>query len=161
MSHRTCSRCRRELPLDSFSFKDKARGTRQSTCRECMSAYCRRHHADNRTKRLQQVKAKNRDYVARKRAIRDELIARPCTDCGGTFPPEAMEFDHRQPSEKAADVATLVRDHTGLRKFADELAKCDAVCACCHRIRTRRRRESGRQDLNLRLHDPQPCALPD
>lgn len=62
----------------------------------------------------------------------------PCEDCGLVFPPEAMDFDHR-PGEVKVDNCSKIRN---LRALAEEIAKCDVVCACCHRIRTQKRREA-------------------
>jgi hypothetical protein len=63
--------------------------------------------------------------------------ARPCMDCGGSFPPEAMEFDHRPGEPKHFQPAHM----KGWRadRIERELAKCDLVCANCHAIRTRQR----------------------
>lgn len=63
---------------------------------------------------------------------------RPCYDCGGVFPPEAMEWDHLPGREKCFTIgSSLSRD---LDKVVDEIAKCQLVCSCCHRIRTEARR---------------------
>jgi len=62
----------------------------------------------------------------------------PCMDCGGCFHPDAMEFDHR------GDAPKLFSLSRGSRKsqaaIVAEIAKCDLVCANCHRLRSARRR---------------------
>jgi len=58
-------------------------------------------------------------------------------DCGGSFPPECMDFDHRNPEEKSGDISRLSYK-AGEQRFLAEIAKCDVICANCHRIRTRR-----------------------
>lgn len=63
----------------------------------------------------------------------------PCVDCGRTFPPCAMDFDHVR-GDKIFDVSRGV-DKTCAAVSA-EIAKCDLVCACCHRIRTARRHDA-------------------
>lgn len=72
------------------------------------------------------------------KAFLREIKRRPCVDCGQYFPPEAMDFDHRDPSQKTECVSKVVK--VGVAAVAREAAKCDLVCACCHRIRTARRR---------------------
>jgi hypothetical protein len=62
---------------------------------------------------------------------------RPCMDCGCIFHFEAMEFDHVR-GEKQFN---LSRPPLNLRRIAEEIAKCDLVCAVCHRIRTVGRRK--------------------
>lgn len=69
----------------------------------------------------------------------DAMRRVPCLDCGRRFPPCAMDFDHRDPSTKRIGVTRLV-GRSGVRGILDEAAKCDIVCANCHRMRTFHRR---------------------
>jgi hypothetical protein len=66
-----------------------------------------------------------RDYIANYKA------GKPCMDCHQEFAPCAMDFDHVI-GEKKKDVSSL----TSLKSIKEEIAKCDLVCACCHRVRT-------------------------
>ena len=70
------------------------------------------------------------------RSLIDTLKSIPCMDCGGLFPPEAMDFDHVR-GKKLFQIATSMG--ISLDRLEAELAKCDLVCANCHRIRTRKR----------------------
>lgn len=72
------------------------------------------------------------------RAFHDWVKSIPCMDCGGSFPPCAMDFDHRDPSTKSS-VITFMR-FGRLARYQREVMKCDLVCANCHRIRTHARR---------------------
>lgn len=58
----------------------------------------------------------------------------PCKDCEQRFPLCAMQFDHVR-GEKTADIAVL-RSRGNRQKIAEEIAKCDVICANCHAIRT-------------------------
>ena len=61
----------------------------------------------------------------------------PCKDCGERYPTCVMDFHHRDPSEKEYDIASAVNHiRVGKGKLRAELAKCDVLCANCHRIRT-------------------------
>ena len=80
--------------------------------------------------------SKAETYAANKALI---LAAkdRPCSDCGGEFPPECMDFDHVR-GEKKFGVGSY-----GGRKLEvvlEEIQKCDIVCANCHRIRSHKTR---------------------
>lgn len=66
----------------------------------------------------------------------DKLKSEPCTDCGASFPPYVMDFDHRDPSQKSDIVSRMVRRAVAVKTILDEIAKCDLVCANCHRERT-------------------------
>lgn len=72
-------------------------------------------------------------YNARRKLI-DEGKARPCADCGHTFPSVCMDYDHRDPSSKLFSIAHF--QGYGYQAIRDEMSKCDVVCANCHRIRT-------------------------
>ncbi len=74
-------------------------------------------------------------YLDRKRAgwraharLLDELRVGPCADCGGRFPPCAMDFDHRDSATKTKGVTRLV-GRAGASRIIAEAAKCDIVCA--------------------------------
>lgn len=64
--------------------------------------------------------------------------SKPCMDCGKTFPRCCMEFDHR-PDETKEFYLGRSKCMPLERRIA-EIAKCDLVCACCHRIRTESRK---------------------
>jgi hypothetical protein len=60
---------------------------------------------------------------------------KPCMDCGREYPPCVMEFDHVR-GEKKFEISKIKYSVGALRA---ELAKCELVCANCHRIRTMNR----------------------
>lgn len=77
---------------------------------------------------------KKRDAI---KARIGELKARPCTDCGRSYPPEVMDFDHVR-GEKKFDVS--LAPARPIRDLEIEVLKCEVVCANCHRQRTALRR---------------------
>lgn len=76
--------------------------------------------------------------IVRKRAILAEAKAVPCMDCGNTFPSCCMDFDHRPNETKLFSIGQSIKTYSDTIIRA-EIAKCDIVCACCHRIRTQLR----------------------
>lgn len=62
----------------------------------------------------------------------------PCTDCRNKYHPDAMEFDHVRGTKR---FELSKANGYGAASVAAELAKCDLVCANCHRIRTASRRK--------------------
>lgn len=80
---------------------------------------------------------RNRTETERRRRARLATLlrqakAKPCMDCGGSFPSYVMHFDHRDPNTKRDKLSNIRR--AGL--LIKEMAKCDLVCANCHAIRT-------------------------
>lgn len=88
------------------------------------------------------IHANEKARSRRKAKRRSEMLATlknvPCMDCGGVFPPCVMDFDHRDPSTKTKRFRSpgMMAARTSLAEFEAEIAKCDLVCANCHRIRT-------------------------
>lgn len=75
-----------------------------------------------------------------------EVKSAPCTDCDKSFDACCMDFDHVS-SPKLYNVASMFAHHYSREKIEAEIAKCELVCANCHRIRTRDRRTgSGGQN---------------
>lgn len=60
--------------------------------------------------------------------------SKPCIDCNHKFHPAVMDFDHTR-GEKIDTISKLI-NRFGKEKLLIEIAKCDVVCACCHRKRT-------------------------
>ena len=77
-----------------------------------------------------------------KREYLDAVKNRPCTDCGNWFPSECMDFDHRLGIVKKFTIGSAAYSKS-LNLIVQEVAKCDLVCANCHRIRTKKRRETN------------------
>ena len=68
------------------------------------------------------------------------LKSEPCVDCGGRFDACCMDFDHRDSASKLYNVGSMFSRHYSRELIESEIAKCDLVCANCHRIRTRTKR---------------------
>lgn len=71
--------------------------------------------------------------------VDDLKRGRPCVDCGGTFDPVAMDFDHLDGASKSSGISQMVRGGWSMERVLTEIAKCELVCANCHRVRTRDR----------------------
>lgn len=61
----------------------------------------------------------------------------PCCDCGESYPYYVMDLDHRDPATKLFGFSRVQMARRPLDEVAAEIAKCDVVCANCHRKRTR------------------------
>jgi hypothetical protein len=55
-----------------------------------------------------------------------------CTKCGFSHP-AALDFHHRDPTEKESTVSKLVSNKRFTRAM-EEVEKCEVLCANCHRI---------------------------
>jgi hypothetical protein len=115
---------------------------------EVVCANCHRMRTEARhaaTLGVRTIRGNSR-HLERKRAtwrnqarLLDDLRDVACSDCRGRFPPCAMDFDHRDPRSKTQGVTRMI-GRAGTARILAEVAKCDIVCANCHRARTYRRR---------------------
>lgn len=120
---------------------------RHKQCRDCQRAHVREQaRLKPRPPLDEKEKARRRKLnveIARRRkaelhAKLDKVKSVPCSDCQKQYAPCVMDFDHRDPSTKETNVSRLVGYGSGLpwKKIEMEIAKCDLVCANCHRLRT-------------------------
>lgn len=98
---------------------------------KCLKGH-RRWREENKDIRRTYRKPQRARKVARVKAFIRDLRNGPCTDCG-LVDHRVMEFDHCR-GTKADDVTRMVNSCT-VSQVMRELAKCDLVCANCHRIR--------------------------
>jgi hypothetical protein len=133
MAARTCEICGKET-------------TGRKHCDTCRSRAFREknpsYHRDYWRDLSPEVRAQALKNIPARAARNQEALAaakeRPCADCGGTFPPECMDLDHVP--ERGPKLFRLAQMATrSLEAVLAEIAKCDPVCANCHRTRTRSR----------------------
>jgi hypothetical protein len=127
--------------VSEFAWRRKARGQRDNYCRVCRAKYKQEHYAANRDRYIGAASDRKR-VVAAERAVLliEYLRGRACADCGEADP-LVLEFDHR--GTKRFGIAKGLRDRSW-QAVLDEIAKCDVVCANCHRRRTARRANFAR-----------------
>lgn len=59
----------------------------------------------------------------------------PCVDCDILYPPQVMEFHHRDGEEKDGNVGDMYQRAVSIERLQQEIDKCDLLCANCHRMR--------------------------
>lgn len=72
--------------------------------------------------------------MARHSTLIKQLKSEACMDCGKSYPPDCMDFDHVR-GKKTANISSL-----RTAKALEEMKKCELVCSNCHRLRTMERR---------------------
>ena len=130
---RTCAMCRQAKPPADYH---RSRTGQFAYCRDCRCAYDRRYYAE-RGKAPRQARSRVRRDQAR--AWMDSLKeGRPCADCGETFLPWVMHWDHLPEYLKRDEISSMVSSQRRAL-ILEELSKCELVCANCHVMRTVRR----------------------
>jgi hypothetical protein len=106
--------------------------------REYQREYQRQWYRKHRELHMERVTQVNRRAREVAKNYVDQLKRQPCADCGGNFPPFMMDFDHVR-GDKLVDVSRLRSGRPARARLEAELAKCEVVCANCHRRRTQMR----------------------
>jgi hypothetical protein len=133
-----------------YARADRASGL-QSHCKECEKV-----RNISRSESLQEYSKKsyeaNKEEVCKRSALKgkekleyiDKLKEGPCVDCGQSFPgrPEVMDFDHKDDGTKHFNVSSSRWKR--YEEIEAEIAKCELVCANCHRTRTKTRGQYAR-----------------
>lgn len=128
----TCNRCGEPRTKADFQ-------PRRGTCRDCIAEQARLLRTPER---LVIIRGRLAAKQAAARALLNELKSKPCLDCGGSFPPVCMHYDHREPATKQMEVSGWCC--AGLiPQMLREIERCDLVCANCHAIRTDARHRDG------------------
>ena len=140
---RVCGRCKVEQPLDQFYIEAEARASarrgkkRKMPCRNCQKR-----------------------YAAERRAPRQSLcdkikLEAGCMDCGlKPVYAQVLEFDHRPGTDKKFHISDRMTTGT-VEDLLAEIAKCDVVCANCHRIRTVEKNQFGQDRGAVRVRTTQ------
>ncbi len=113
-----------------MSYKDK----------EKQKAAQHRYYQENKDKYRESSRKKN-NLIRRK--IIEIKESTPCTDCKIQYPHYVMDFDHIK-GEKRFNIGGNKRSLT-MKTFLEEIAKCEIVCANCHRHRTFMRKSKGKE----------------
>lgn len=139
-----CYRCGEVKSVESFAWRRKAKGQRDTFCRPCRSAYGKEHYAANRQRYIDQARIQKQQLrLERTTYLLEYFDAHPCVDCGQRDP-IVLEFDHLR--EKSFSIGAVLTCRSW-RRILEEMEKCEVVCANCHRRRTARRRGALRAVL--------------
>lgn len=131
---KTCRECEVAKPLVEFNKNSSKVDGRQDRCRPCDNSRARGYYSKNKSRMIGQINdAQKRRSIAMKRWICEYLEAHPCSDCGESDI-QVLEFDHQR--DKLYNVSKMLGGDFNLAAVQAEVAKCEVVCANCHKRRT-------------------------
>lgn len=158
-AQKRCSTCKEYKPLEGFNNDSNSKDKKDNRCKTChkikekiradklradperykvylekQKAKRLRQYNENKqkfnlksTESHKRLRARNREFVNK---IKDV----PCTICNTKYPPLCMDFDHLPQYEKKRDISHLVLKAASLERLREEIAKCQIICANCHRL---------------------------
>lgn len=130
-----CSTCGEVKPLDDFHRNRSKPDGRQAACKPCNIERNKRWYREH-----PEARATRMDGYATARRVKAAtwlyryLLEHPCVDCGESDP-VVLEFDHLR--DKVRAISTMLG--SSRQRIEAEIAKCEVVCANCHRRRSARR----------------------
>ena len=173
-----CTRCGFPKPIEEFVKSTQTKSGKGAHCLVCDRGRVAVRRQDPQV-RLENVKLaleyrannievvllRDRQSKRNKQTWLNSLKVGPCADCCNIYPPCCMDFDHVV-GIKTKGIGKLL----GCSKevVLAEVAKCELVCACCHRVRTHiqvpefrdpRRREFYRKIALLKQAPCRDCGL--
>lgn len=114
METKICTKCGKELSIEEFNWRNKAKGTRRSECKYCHSGYMKKVYQD------------------KKQAVQALKEQSCCAKCGETRG-YVLDYHHVDPSQKENTIARMTSNYYSLDKVNKEIEKCVCLCSNCHR----------------------------
>lgn len=174
MKTKVCTKCRIEKSVEDFGVCLRLKSGRVSWCKVCTRLVTAERRRDPNVRERQKQSSviyseqnrdtlliRHREQARRKQAFLNALKTKPCTECHKVFDPCCMDFDHVF-GAKVKGVGQILGSCK--QTVLAEVAKCELVCANCHRIRTRKQRGMTKNQNRLRFFErlaplkAQPCA---
>jgi len=131
-----CKKCGEVKPLESFNQRSDRKDGRVSNCKDCHHKYAKKVYKNNKGTFIGRVA---KGHKERRQFFYDLKDNKPCADCKVVHRYFALDYDHRDPSQKSFNVSQLIQ-WTNKEKILAEIAKCDLICSNCHRYRTFKRK---------------------
>jgi hypothetical protein len=141
---KTCSLCKESLPLSAFAKKGDGK---QARCRKCHSIYTKDNYLKNKAYYRDKADTSRTRQRDKKRDVMLDRFKAGCRDCENDDI-RVLEFDHVH-GIKEFGIADGIVNGVSHQRFLDEIAKCEVVCANCHKIRTVERAKSWRSKAHV------------
>lgn len=129
MQFRCCEICNKTKPLEEFALAGNIKGIkyRRYKCIPCYSDF-----------KIDRKNRQKQKFIEYRKTLK-------CLHCG-ISDWRVIEFHHRDPSQKEMAVSLMMG--WAWEKVEKEIAKCDALCANCHRILHYELREAKRSGIS-------------
>ena len=138
--NKICSKCKQELPISEFRWKNKSQGIHHSQCKACQKAQEKIHYQESKERR-DAVRLTTDLQKTNNLGIVDKAKANGCKKCGEKRL-YVLDFHHRDPSVKEGTINHMLKS-SSYNKLIEEIDKCDVLCANCHREFHYLERENG------------------
>lgn len=142
-----CTKCKLEKEVNNFSKQGKYLSSWCKLCcsKNAKSKYDKSPEIYREKTRMWRQKNKNLNRILQKKYTKTKRLKiknlinnykknKPCIDCKILFDSIQMDFDHIR--DKKFNISKYSQGGWGINSIKQEIAKCELVCANCHRLRT-------------------------
>lgn len=139
-SMKICTVCAITKPESDFFYRSRKANKLHSQCKDCYVVNRRKiwkehyhkygsHYRERAVERSKKIKDKLRIHML------EYLNGKSCVQCG-INDIRVLEFDHIDPKTKAFGIARAITSTFSWERISVEIAKCQILCANCHKIKT-------------------------
>ena len=125
--------CYKTLPIEKFTWENKSKGLRRHACSSCRYKYeMKRYDKNPEAKQLRSesiVKATKKRRTQLQSKVNEIKSNSPCVDCGGSFHPIAMDFDHVRGTKKYG-ISKMVAKCMPEDKILKEIERIERKILC-------------------------------
>jgi len=126
---KTCTKCKRNLLVEEFAWRDKAAGERSKDCKECHRNWFKSWYERNKKSVGERHKRNREERRKWFQALKGTMCCQHCTEND----PVCLEFHHEDPKEKEIDVAQAWVKGWSRERILQEIVKCIVLCSNCHK----------------------------
>lgn len=130
MEFKICSKCKRELPFDSFRWRNKKENKKHSQCKDCEKQADKEYYLKNGERRQAVRDRANAQKINNSKMV-EEIKSKGCIKCGESRI-HVLDLHHLNPDGKINDIAHMIKS-SSIKSLTKELEKCIVLCANCHR----------------------------
>lgn len=130
METKICSKCKQELEISHFRWRNKTKGVLHSQCKNCEKQSDKIRYANSASRQIS-IKTRAEQQKEINQYIVEQRKLCGCQKCGEKRL-YLMEFHHINAEDKINTIAHMIKSASSESLIA-ELNKCLVLCANCHR----------------------------
>lgn len=133
MQRKICTICKKMKNKSEYNKNKTRKDGLQNLCRACSNNQSKFYYKENKEIHKKMVRARNVKIISEnQQKIVKFLKKNPCK-CGEKDIC-CLDFDHI--SNKSKNISTMLKDAYSWESIKKEIAKCQVLCANCHRRKT-------------------------
>lgn len=131
---KTCATCKKEKDISEFTKNKSRKDGFNHSCKSCKKTHQRNWYNKACGEQKKRVAKRNREVkTSLIKTLFEYLKEHPCVKCGEADT-VVLEFDHLR--DKTCEVSKLIARAYSWERILEEIAKCQVLCANCHRRKT-------------------------